>query len=162
MAGDRIDHHQNLGTVSRAVICDSTLAAKVTRQRAALQDVVLSRPHCHCVLWMGVCLSDVGLALHHDRIIDATHRCSGFLHLGEVERYMAVQPKPGEFMMGNICRGSSLSKELSGAIRSLEVAGLLLACVLILAEGSSGSSGQAGTSQVAVHSDGLSVVVQPD
>jgi alpha-galactosidase len=74
---------------------------------------------------------------------------------------MAVQPKPGEFMMGNICRGSRLSKELSGAIRSLEVAGLLLACVLILAEGSLGASGQAGTAQAAVHSDGLSVVVQP-
>src|SRR5580658_8320173 len=126
MAGDRIDHYQNPGTVSRAVICDSTLAAKVTRQRAALQDVVLSGPYCHCFLWMGVCFSDFGLALHHDRIIDATHRHSGFLHLGEVEKYMAVQPKPGEFVMGNICRGSSLSKELSGAIRSLEIGVLLL------------------------------------
>jgi alpha-galactosidase len=74
---------------------------------------------------------------------------------------MAVQRKPGEFMMGNIFCGSSLSKKLSGAIRSLEAAGLLLACLLILVEGSLGASGQARTSEVVVHIDGLAVVVQP-
>ena len=58
-------------------------------------------------------------------------------------------------------RRFGLPKELAGTIRSFKIAGLLLACVLILAEGSFGSSGQAGTSQVAAHTDGLSVVVQP-
>ena len=56
-------------------------------------------------------------------------------------------------MMANNRRGFSLSKELACIIRSLETAALLLACVLILA--------QAGTSQVAAHNEGLSVVVQP-
>jgi alpha-galactosidase len=64
-------------------------------------------------------------------------------------------------MMGNNRRGFSLSEELSVTIRSLEVAGLLLAGVLILAENGLGTSAQAGTSQVAAHVEGLSVVVQP-
>jgi alpha-galactosidase len=64
-------------------------------------------------------------------------------------------------MMGHNCCGVSLPKELAGTIGSFEIAGLLIACVLILAEGSLGSSGEAGTSQVAAHIDGLSVVIQP-
>ena len=64
-------------------------------------------------------------------------------------------------MMGRNCRGDSLPKELFGAIHSLEIAFLLLAWVLILAAGSFRASGQAVTSQVALHIDGLSVVVQP-
>ncbi len=64
-------------------------------------------------------------------------------------------------MMGNNFRGSIVSKELAGTIRSLEMAVLLLACVLILAEGSLAASGQAGTSPVAAHNEGLSLVVQP-
>ena len=34
--------------------------------------------------------SDLGLALHQNRFIDATHRRCGFLHLGEVESHLAV------------------------------------------------------------------------
>jgi alpha-galactosidase len=64
-------------------------------------------------------------------------------------------------MMGLNCRGLNLPKELAGKIRVFEVAGLLIACVLTLTEGSLGASGQAGTSQVVAHNDGLSVVVQP-
>ena len=56
--------------------------------------------------------------------------------------------------------GFRLLKELVGKIRSFEIAGLLIACLLLLAEGSFGSSGEAGP-QVAAHIDGLSVVVQP-
>jgi alpha-galactosidase len=74
---------------------------------------------------------------------------------------MAVQPKPGELMMGHNCRGVSLPKELVDRIRSFEIPSLLIACVLILAEGCLAFSGQAGTSQVVAHIDGLSVVVQP-
>jgi len=44
---------------------------------------------------VGLCFSDLGLALHQDRFIDANNRRSGFLHLGKVESYMAVQPEPG-------------------------------------------------------------------
>jgi hypothetical protein len=44
---------------------------------------------------MGIRFSDLGLALHQDRIIDATRRRSGFLHLGEVENYMALSTEPG-------------------------------------------------------------------
>ena len=64
-------------------------------------------------------------------------------------------------MTGHNCRGVSLRKELGGTINSSEIPRLLIACVLILAQGSFGLSGQAGTSQVAAHIDGLSVVVQP-
>jgi alpha-galactosidase len=62
-------------------------------------------------------------------------------------------------MMRRNCRGFNLPKELAGTIRSFEMAGLLIACVLTLAEGSLGASGQA--SQVVAHNDGLSVLVQP-
>jgi alpha-galactosidase len=64
-------------------------------------------------------------------------------------------------MMGHNSRGVSLFEKLSGIIRSLEIAGLLIVCVLILVEGSMAASGQARTSQVAVHVEDLSVVVQP-
>jgi len=64
-------------------------------------------------------------------------------------------------MMGNNSRGVSLSKKLVVRIRSFNIPGLLIVCVLILAEGSLGASGQAGTSQITAHNDGLSVVVQP-
>jgi alpha-galactosidase len=74
---------------------------------------------------------------------------------------MAVQRKPGELMMGNNRRGFNLSKELSVTIRVLEIAGLLIACGLILVEGSLGASGQAGTSPIAAHIDSLVVVVEP-
>ena len=63
-------------------------------------------------------------------------------------------------MMRPHCRDFSLPKELAVIIRWFEIAGLLTACVLNLAEGSLGSSGQAGPSEVAAHIDGLSVVVQ--
>jgi alpha-galactosidase len=74
---------------------------------------------------------------------------------------MAVQPKPGEFMMRPNGCGFSLPKHWAGTLRPFEIAGLLVACALILAEGSLGSSGQGGTAQVFAHSDGLSVVVHP-
>jgi len=64
-------------------------------------------------------------------------------------------------MMEHNFRGFGLLKELAGTVRSLAVAVLLLACVLIPAQDSLGSSNQAGTSQVAAHNKGLSVVVQP-
>jgi alpha-galactosidase len=64
-------------------------------------------------------------------------------------------------MMERNCRGVRFPKELVGTIRSFKIPGLLLACALILVEGSLGFSGQAGTSRVAVHIDGLSVIVQP-
>jgi alpha-galactosidase len=64
-------------------------------------------------------------------------------------------------MMGHNRRRFSLRKELASAIHSFEIASLLIACVLIQAEGSLGSSRQARTSQLAPRSDGLSVVVQP-
>jgi alpha-galactosidase len=73
---------------------------------------------------------------------------------------MAVQ-QPGEFMMRPNGCGFSLPKQGAGTLRPFEIAGLLIACVLILAEGSLGSSGQVGTAQVFAHSDGLSVVVHP-
>ncbi len=60
-------------------------------------------------------------------------------------------------MMGHNRRGFNSSK---GTIRPLEL-GLLMACVLILAGGSWGAFGQAGTSPVTAHNEGLSVVVQP-
>jgi alpha-galactosidase len=64
-------------------------------------------------------------------------------------------------MMGHNRRGVSLRSKLVGRIHSFEIPGLLIACVLILAGGSLESSGQAGTSQIAAHIDGLSVVFQP-
>jgi hypothetical protein len=77
-----------------------------------------------------------------------------------MESYMAVQPESGEFMIEHTSCGFRLLKELVGKIRSFEIAGLLIACVLILAEGSLGSSGEPGP-QMAAHVDVLSVVVQP-
>jgi alpha-galactosidase len=64
-------------------------------------------------------------------------------------------------MMGDNRCGFGLSEELAGTIRSLLIPGLLILCLLILAESSFGVAGQAGTSPVAVHFDGLSMVVQP-
>jgi alpha-galactosidase len=64
-------------------------------------------------------------------------------------------------MMECNCRGVRLPKELVGPIRSLVILGILIVCVLVLAEGSFGATGQAGTSEAAAHIEGLSVVVQP-
>jgi alpha-galactosidase len=64
-------------------------------------------------------------------------------------------------MMGDNRCGFGLSEELVGTIRSLLIPGLLILCLLILAESSFGAAGQAGISPVAVHFDGLSMVVQP-
>jgi len=64
-------------------------------------------------------------------------------------------------MMDRNRRSVTLRKKLVGMNRSLVIPALLIACVLILAAGSLGASGQAGTSQVAAHTEGLSVVVQP-
>lgn len=64
-------------------------------------------------------------------------------------------------MMGRNCRGFNLPKELAGTSRGLAISSLLIACVLVLVEGSLGSSGEAGIPQAAVHNDGLSVTVQP-
>jgi len=44
---------------------------------------------------MGIRFSDLGLALHQDWVIDANNRHFGFLYLGEMESYLAVQPEPG-------------------------------------------------------------------
>jgi alpha-galactosidase len=63
--------------------------------------------------------------------------------------------------MGHNRRGFSPRKEFTSTIHSFEIAGLLIACVLIHAESSLGASRQARTSQLAAHGDGLSVVVQP-
>jgi hypothetical protein len=64
-------------------------------------------------------------------------------------------------MMERNCRGVRLPKELVGPIGSLAILGLLIVFVLVLAEGSFGASGEARTAPVAVHFDGLSMVVQP-
>ena len=64
-------------------------------------------------------------------------------------------------MMECNCRGVRLPKELVGPIGSLVILGILIVCVLVLAEGSFGATGQAGTSEAAAHIEGLSVVVQP-
>jgi alpha-galactosidase len=64
-------------------------------------------------------------------------------------------------MMECNCRGVRLPKELVGPIRSLVILGILIVCVLVLAEGSFGATGQAGTSEAVAHIEGLSVVVQP-
>jgi len=63
--------------------------------------------------------------------------------------------------MGRNRRGFSLGRELASTIHSFEIAALLLACVLIQAEGSLGVSRQTRTSQLTAPSDGLSVVVPP-
>jgi alpha-galactosidase len=78
-----------------------------------------------------------------------------------VERYLAVQLNPGGFMMRPNRCGFILPKQLAGALRRFETVGLLIACALVLAEGSFVSSGQVSTSPVSAHSDGLSVVVHP-
>ena len=64
-------------------------------------------------------------------------------------------------MMECNCRGVRLPKELVGPIGSLVILGILIVCVLVLAEGSFGATGQAGTSEAVAHIEGLSVVVQP-
>jgi len=64
-------------------------------------------------------------------------------------------------MIRRNCRGISLRETLVDTIQSFVLPGLSIACVLILAEGSFGASGQAGTSQVSAHVEGLSVLVQP-
>ncbi len=61
--------------------------------------------------------------------------------------------------------GSRRSKELAGKIRPLQIACVVIACVLIMVEGCLGSSAPSSsdpskTSQVVVSSEGLSVVVQ--
>ena len=58
---------------------------KLPGQRTALQNVVLSCPHCHCFLRLGICFPDLGLALHQDRSADAANWRSSFLHLGKME-----------------------------------------------------------------------------
>jgi alpha-galactosidase len=63
-------------------------------------------------------------------------------------------------MMRNTSCGFRLLKELHRKIRPARIASLLTACGLMLVGGCLGASDQAGTSQVAAHIDGLSVVVQ--
>ena len=57
--------------------------------------------------------------------------------------------------------GSRRPEELAGKIRLLQIACVLIACALILVEGSFGSSDPSKASQVVVSIKGLSVVVQP-
>jgi len=64
-------------------------------------------------------------------------------------------------MIAHNFRGFRLPKELAGSIRPVQIASLLIACVLILVEGCLGSSDPAKASQVAANIEGLSVVVQP-
>src|SRR5271165_5436340 len=61
---------------------------------------------------------------------------------------------------GALC-GSRRLKELAGEIRLVQIACVLIACVLILLEGGFGSSDSSKPSQVVVAIEGLSVVVQP-
>ncbi len=63
-------------------------------------------------------------------------------------------------MMGNNRRDFNPSEGSSDTIRSLKL-GFLMACVLILAQCILGAFGQAVTSPVSVHNEGLSVIVQP-
>jgi alpha-galactosidase len=78
-----------------------------------------------------------------------------------MERYVAVQRKPGELVMGHNFRGLGLLKESEVTRRSLALTVLLLGCVLIVAQDSSGVSDEAEASQVVVRIDGLSVIIQP-
>ena len=64
-------------------------------------------------------------------------------------------------MIGHDFRVCRLSTELAGKIRSVEVASLFIACVLILVGDCLSSSGPARAPQVVAHTEGLSVVVQP-
>jgi alpha-galactosidase len=74
---------------------------------------------------------------------------------------MAVQPTPGELMIGHNRRGVGLPTKLVDRICSLKIPGLLIACVLILAAGCLGSTDSGKASPVVVSIEGLSVVVQP-
>src|SRR5208282_4568262 len=123
---------------------------------------------------MGLRFSHLGLVLHQDRLMDTTHRHSGFLPVGKVESYVAIQPQPGfrvraesrpraqqeKFMIGHDFRICRLSSELAGKIRSVEVASLFVACVLILGGDCLSSSDPAKPPQVVAHTGGLSVVVR--
>ncbi|MGA7892994.1 MAG: PKD domain-containing protein [Candidatus Sulfotelmatobacter sp.] len=62
-------------------------------------------------------------------------------------------------MIRNTFRGSWL-KELAGRLRSVEVASLFMACMLILVEGCLGSSNPSGVFQVVASTEGLSAAVQ--
>jgi hypothetical protein len=65
-------------------------------------------------------------------------------------------------MIGNTFRAFRVPKQLVGQIRPVQTANLFMAiaCMLILVEACLGSSDPARASQVAAHSEGLSVVVQ--
>ena len=93
--------------------------------------------------WVGIRFSHLGLALHQNRFIDAIHRRSGFLHLGEVESYLAVQQRK-DFMIRHTLCGF-----------------LSMACVLIPVAGCLGSSDPSKASPLALSIEGLSVAVQP-
>jgi hypothetical protein len=64
-------------------------------------------------------------------------------------------------MIAHNCRGFRFPKELDAKTCPVQIASLLIACVLILVEACLGSSDPARTSQVAAHIEGLSVFVQP-
>lgn len=66
-------------------------------------------------------------------------------------------------MIRNNCFGFRFFDKLAGTIRLVQTASLVtaLACVLILVGACLGSSDPAKASQVAIHIEGLSVVVQP-
>ena len=98
---------------------------------------------------MGLCFSDLGLALHQNRFIDATDRRSGFLYLGEVEGYLAVQSRK-ECMIRNTLRGSRRPRELADKIRLMQIACVFIACVQILVEGCLGASNPSKASPAVV------------
>jgi alpha-galactosidase len=77
-----------------------------------------------------------------------------------VEGYLAVQSRK-EFMILRALCGSRRFKELVGEIRLVQIACVLIACMLILVEGGFGSSDPSKPPQVVVAIEGLSVVVQP-
>ncbi len=64
-------------------------------------------------------------------------------------------------MIRHTLGGLRRSKELVSKIRPVQIACVLIACVLILVEGCFGSSDPSKASQVVVAIEGLSVVVQP-
>ncbi len=64
-------------------------------------------------------------------------------------------------MIADKCRGFRFPKELAGKIRPVQIASLLIACVLLLVEGCLGSSDSSRTAPVTADIEGLSVVVRP-
>jgi alpha-galactosidase len=80
--------------------------------------------------------------------------------MGEVEKYMAVSSRK-EFMIQDKVRGLQLPNELAGKLRALQIASLLMACMLIPVENSVAASAPPKASRIVASIAGLSVVVQP-